>query len=181
MTRFLGILSALLVASAAAQAGPTPTATVDQLDTALLEIMHEGRATPFQQRYAQLAPVIQQAFDLPAILAASVGPRWNDLSPGDKDQLNQALFQFTVASYVANFNSYSGERFEVAPDTRAIGAEQVVSTRIVPTSGVLLDGTISRVAVQRSDFRSLLERSPSALVDSLQQKVRDLSGGAELQ
>ncbi len=43
---------------------------------------------------------------------------------------------------------------------------------------VLLDGSISRVAVQRSDFRSLLEGGPSALVDSLRRKVADLSGGA---
>ena len=71
---------------------------------------------------------------------------------------------------------------------RAIGADQVVSTTIVPTSGdavridyvmrqegaawkivdVLLDGTISRVAVQRSDFRGVLARGGApALIASL--------------
>jgi phospholipid transport system substrate-binding protein len=43
---------------------------------------------------------------------------------------------------------------------------------------VLLDGTISRVAVQRSDFRGLLaDGDASALVASLEQKIADLSGG----
>jgi phospholipid transport system substrate-binding protein len=44
---------------------------------------------------------------------------------------------------------------------------------------VLADGAISRVAVQRSDFRSLLMRGGApALAASLQQKTADLGGGA---
>jgi phospholipid transport system substrate-binding protein len=43
---------------------------------------------------------------------------------------------------------------------------------------VLLDGTISRVAVQRSDFRALLNQGgAAALIVSLQSKVADLAGG----
>jgi len=44
---------------------------------------------------------------------------------------------------------------------------------------VLLDGTISRVAVQRSDFRQIL-RSGGArgLISMLERKVADLSRGA---
>jgi phospholipid transport system substrate-binding protein len=44
---------------------------------------------------------------------------------------------------------------------------------------VLADGSISRVAVQRSDFRRLISRGGAqALIDSLNQKIADLSGGA---
>ena len=44
---------------------------------------------------------------------------------------------------------------------------------------VLLNGSISRVAVQRSDFRSLLDQgSASRLIANLQGKVAELSGGA---
>ena len=44
---------------------------------------------------------------------------------------------------------------------------------------VLLDGSISRVAVQRSDFRSLLNAGTAEpLIRSLRQKVAQLSGGA---
>ena len=50
------------------------------------------------------------------------------------------------------------------------GAWQVVD--------VLADGTISRVAVQRSDFRRLLRQGGSAaLVVSLQSKADQLAGG----
>jgi hypothetical protein len=45
----------------------------------------------------------------------------------------------------------------------------------------LLDGTISRVAVQHSDFRGLLGSGDAAnLIASLQRKAADLSGGSML-
>jgi phospholipid transport system substrate-binding protein len=44
---------------------------------------------------------------------------------------------------------------------------------------VLADGSISRVAVQRSDFRRLLSSGgATALIESLNRKISDLSGGA---
>ncbi len=44
---------------------------------------------------------------------------------------------------------------------------------------VLLDGTISRVAVQRSDFRDVLAQGgATALIASLERKAADLTGGA---
>jgi phospholipid transport system substrate-binding protein len=44
---------------------------------------------------------------------------------------------------------------------------------------VLADGSISQVAVQRSDFRRLVSRGGAqALIQSLNQKTNDLSGGA---
>ena len=44
---------------------------------------------------------------------------------------------------------------------------------------ILLDGTISRVALQRSDFSALLAQgNATQLIASLEQKVTTLSGGA---
>lgn len=205
MSRILAALAvvAALAATPAAQAAiPEAAAPIAALDSALEGVMKSGKATPFTERYAALAPVVQQAFDLDTILETSVGPRWQTFSPAEKQDIRAEFLRFTVASYVSNFNSYGGERFDISPDARSIGTnEQVVSTRIIPTSGdaaridyvmrpgtsgwravdVLLDGTISRIAVQRSDFRSLLEGGPTALLDSLRKKVADLSGGAQLQ
>ncbi len=192
---------AMAHAALAQAAVPEAAAPIAALDQALETAMHEGKATPFAQRYATLAPVVQQAFDLDTVLETSIGPRWQSFSPVEQQDIRSEFLKFTIASYVSNFNAFSGERFEISPDTRAIGTEQVVSTRIIPTSGdtaridyvmrqsqagwravdVLLDGTISRVAVQRSDFRSLLEGGPSALVDSLRKKVSVLSGGTGVQ
>jgi phospholipid transport system substrate-binding protein len=173
-------------------------APIQQLYDALLAVMKTSHA-PFDQRYNQLAPVIDAVFDLPAIMQASVGPSWNALSADQHSTLLTAFRRYTIATYVANFNSFDGQRFEVSPDTRALpNNDQVVTSRIISASGdshrldyvmrqtsgpwqvvdVLLDGTISRVAVQRSDFRHLLTQGGSAaLVVSLQSKVAQLSGG----
>jgi phospholipid transport system substrate-binding protein len=185
--------------ASARAADPPAAAPVAALDAALIEAMKAGRDTPFRDRYAALAPAIERAFDLPAILQVSVGPRWASLAPAIQAQLLHVFRRFTIASYVANFDTYDGERFEILPTTRSIGADQVVETRMVAGNGetirldyvmrdeggdwkavdVLMDGSISRVAVQRSDFRGLLGRGGAAdLIASLQRKVADLSGGA---
>ena len=196
-------LAALLAlcpaARAQAQAMEGLSAPIDALDQALLTAARNGRQA-FTDRYAALAPVVEHALDLPAILQTSVGPHWADLPAEQQQQLLSVFRTFTVASYVANFNKFNGEQIDLLPETRAVGQEQVVETQIVPSGGkpiridyvmregeagwqavdVLLDGSISRVAVQRSDFRALLGTggNADALIASLQKKVADLSGGA---
>ena len=133
------------------------------------------------------------------MLAASIGPSWNALPDDQKTSLRAAFRRYTVASYAANFDSYTGQTFQIAPAVRNIGdAGLIVQTRIVPTDGpttqldyvmrngpagwkvvdVLADGSISRVAVQRSDFRHLLTSGGvAALMAGLQHTIASLSGG----
>lgn len=185
------------LAGRAHAAEPDAVAPIEALDAALLAAMKAGKATPFPQRFNALAPAIDRAFDLPAILQASVGLKWAAIPPARQAELQTVFRQFTIASYTANFDSFGGERLELVPETRSIGADQVVATRLVPTSGeptrldyvmrrtasgwkavdVLLAASISRVAVQRSDFRSLVGEDGSGLLASLKKKVSDLSGG----
>ena len=173
-------------------------APIRQLVDGLVGIMKAGGGTPFPQRYAQLAPVVERTFDLPAILRESVGPAWDDILPPQQSMLMDAFRRYTIASYVNSFDEYDGQAFQVDTATRAVGADVVVQTRIVPRSGdtheldyvmrqtgggwravdVLADGSISRVAVQRSDFRRLLARGgAAALAKSLRTKSADLSDG----
>jgi phospholipid transport system substrate-binding protein len=191
----------LLAKGALADTTPADAvATVRQLNDALLAAMKAGKAAGFQGRYAILAPAVEQAFDLPAVLAVSVGPRWSSLPADQQGRLLDAFRRYTVASYVANFDSYSGQTFSVSPDARSLGAGQVVVQSHIASNGgadtdfgyvmrqtpagwkivdVLADGSISRVAVQRSDFRSVLASGGGdALVASLDRKTSDLSGGS---
>jgi phospholipid transport system substrate-binding protein len=185
-----------------ALADQAAVAPIKMLCDSLLRVMRAGTATPFAQRFAQLAPEIDRAFNLLVILQVSVGPAWSSLSPDHRAALLKAFRRYTIASYVNSFDNYNGQRFDVKPDTRSVASgEQVVQTRIVSASGesheldyvmrqssdawqavdVLADGSISRVAVQRSDFRRLVARGGGqALIDSLNQKTGDLSGGATL-
>jgi phospholipid transport system substrate-binding protein len=194
-----GILFISLAVPARAADDAAVIAPIKQLVDSLLQIMKAGVATPFTQRFNMLAPVVDRTFDMGAILQESVGAPWATLKPDDQAMLTQAFRRYTVATYVNNFDGFDGQRFQIEPTTRAVGNEQVVQTRIIPKSGdsheldyvmreggsgwravdVLADGSISRVAVQRSDFRRLLARGgPKALADSLHSKSVDLSDGS---
>ncbi len=172
---------------------------VSELYTGLQSIMRMGAGASFQQKFNTLAPVIDRVFDLEAILRTSVGLRWASLGEPAQQALFSIFRTFTIASYTANFGENGGERFEVLPETRAAASDLIVESRLIPSGGdpvrldyvmrpgtmgmrivdVLLNGSISRVAVQRSDFRSLLASgNANALIESLRQKVVTLSGGA---
>jgi phospholipid transport system substrate-binding protein len=184
---------------ARAAADPSVIEPIQHLCDALIQIMKLGASTPFAQRFQTLAPTIDTAFDLPLILQLSVGLGWGALPADQKAKLADAFRRYTIASYVNSFDSFTGQRFEVSSDTRSLSdGDQVVNTAIIPTSGdshkldyvmrhtpqgwkavdVLEDGTISRVAVQRSDFRQLLMNGAPALLKSLEQKTAELSGTA---
>jgi phospholipid transport system substrate-binding protein len=203
-----GLLGVLAVSAAAALSWPVradtapsgATGTIERFNNALLGSMKSGARTDFGHRFQALAPAVEQAFDLPAVLSVSVGPAWGGLAPDQQSRLLDAFRRYTVASYVANFDNFNGQTFTVSPEIRELGAGRVVvQSRITPVRGdaneldyvmqqtqagwkvvdVLAAGSISRVAVQRSDFRHLLSSGGSdALVSSLQRKISDLSGGA---
>ena len=198
-----GLLSCLgvvvfetIARSAAAQNTADVTAPVQQFYQALLVIMKAGRMTPFTQRFATLAPVLEKAFDLPAILRAAVGLGWSSFQQAQQQDVLTAFRRYTVATWVSNFDSYNGQQLSVLPALRRAGSAEVVQTKIAKPAGgtsvidyvmrqaagswkvtdVLLDGTISQVAVLRSDFSSLLSRGPLALAASLDKKAAELMG-----
>jgi len=186
---------AVMTGTAGAQADEV-SAPIQALNQGLTTAQKTGSA-PFPARYKALAPVIDQAFDLQQILQTIVGLRWSSIEAGQKARLLATFRAYTIASYVANFNSDSGDTIKILPETRSIGADRVVETEIVPRSGdttridyvmrsssgawraidVLEEGTISQAAVQRSDFRSLIASGADKLTASLQAKVDTLSGG----
>jgi phospholipid transport system substrate-binding protein len=196
----LAAVCAVAVSPCLAQAqAASPTAPIVALNAAMIAVMKAGDSTPFVQRYQMLAPAIDRGFDLPRIIAVSVGFYWSSLPQAQQQKLRQVFRSFIIANYVSNFHSYEGEVAAVAPATRAVGAQQVVTSTLTKPSGdvvridyvmgqtsggwqvqdILLDGTISRVAVQRSDFSALLAQGDATqLIASLEQKVATLSGGA---
>jgi phospholipid transport system substrate-binding protein len=194
----LGSAAALALGSKHAAAASEVTGPIEQLHAGLVVIMKAGKTAPFRERYDMIAPVVGGTFDLDAILRQVIGTRWALLPADQKAALEEAFRRYTTASYVVNFDNYSGERFEVVPAVRSIGGNRIVATRIVTLSGnihaldyvmrpesggwkivdVLVDGSISRVAAQRSEMRSVIADSGGAgLLVSLRQKTAELSGG----
>jgi phospholipid transport system substrate-binding protein len=192
-----GLAAVALDARARADAAG-PATPVLALNAGLDALRKAAPGTPFATLAATLTPVVQQAFNLEDVVKATVGLRYANLPDDQKTALLQVFTDYTVASYVANFAGDATDRFVVDPQTRAVGEEQVVTSRIVPASGaatrldyvvrqgpagwrivdVLIDGSISQVAVQRSDFRSLLgANSAERLIASLRRKTASLAAG----
>jgi phospholipid transport system substrate-binding protein len=190
--------TAAVLGTAPASIASETTAPVEQLHAGLIEIMKAGKSVSFRQRYDKIAPVISRTFDLEAIVRQVIGLRWTSLPPEQQAALTDAFRRYTIASYVANFDGYSGERFELLPTVTAVGNDRVVKTRILWASGqahtlayvmrqtangwriadVLADGSVSRVAAQRSEVRSVLaDGGGTGLLVSLRRKTAELSGG----
>jgi phospholipid transport system substrate-binding protein len=208
LTRRALLLSAatlLAMGVAGSLVQPVLAQTADPLDQPLRELyaaleaaMRTGRSAPFPQRFDALAPVVDQVFDLETVLKVSVGLRWDNMDPAERARLLTAYRRFTIATYVANFDKYDGEHFNILPGTRDSGSDRIIGTEIINGDDhvrldyvmrdvkgswravdVLLEGSISRVAVQRSDFRKILANGDvDALIASLHRKVADLSDGA---
>jgi len=174
-----------------ALAATDPQETVRSFYGALLANMKDGRMLGEGGRYARLAPVTDRTFDILAMTRLAIGPSWAKLSPSQQQQLVAAFAHYVAATYADQFDSYSGEQLEVI-GTRPYGADILVQTHIVKANGdktrldylmrqdqgvwrisdVYLDGSISQLAVHRSEFHSILQREGvDGLVVALNRKV----------
>jgi phospholipid transport system substrate-binding protein len=190
--RIVGVYLAALLAVALftprmASAAADPQESVSAFYGVLLSNMRNGRTLGESGRYARLAPVVDRTFDIPSMTRLAVGPAWATLTPGQQQQLITAFAHYVAATYADRFDTYSGEQLQVAGE-RPYGSDLVVQTRIVKSNGettrldylmrqgrisdVYLDGTISQVAVHRSEFHSILQREGiEGLVAALSRKV----------
>jgi phospholipid transport system substrate-binding protein len=185
-------LSFVAAISAAAAALPVnPQDSVRSLYDTLLSTMKDGRTLGQSGRYARLAPAVGRLFDVPLMARLAIGPSWAMLSPTQQQQVTEAFGHYISATYADRFDSYSGEQLQVTGE-QPYGAEVIVQTKIVKSTGdsvnlnyrvrenggywqiadVYLDGTISQLAMQRSEFHSILQREGvDGLVMALNRKV----------
>jgi phospholipid transport system substrate-binding protein len=191
----LGVIT-VMIALARVAAASEVSAPIEQLDAGLLEVMKAGKATPFQSRCDVLAPLVVRALDLEFILQSAVGAAWASLPPDQQTALRAAFQRYSIAKYVANFEDFPGDRFELLPPTA--GGDAVVRVKILPGSpgdqahvlgymmrqtaegwkavDVTADG-ISVVAVQQAEFRAVMAMGGIAhLLAGLQQKASELAG-----
>ncbi len=189
-----------LILTAPAMAVTPETAPVTALDSALIATMKAGSAgKDYTARYNALDPVVMQSFNMAQVEQDSVGFLWSTLPAAQQQQLAGLFEQFTVASYVSQFAAYGGQTLQLLPNEKSLGDKKIVETQLVPADGgtpteldyvvsdegkgwqitdVLLNGTISQVAIHASDFASLVSSGDaSQLIAALKSKIATLSGG----
>jgi phospholipid transport system substrate-binding protein len=178
--------------------GGGPREVVDRLDAALLEVLKGGETLGYQGRFDRLKPVMQQVFDMPFMAEKSIGLHWKKLSEADRTRWIALFADFTVANYAANFDRFTGQRFEVLDEEAAASDTRLVRTRVVTPGAesvelayrlrdggdrwaivdVFLNGTVSELALRRSDYASVLEREGfEGLFASIRRKIDDLAAG----
>ena len=192
-------LALLLALGIFAKSGATLTAgpqdNVRSFYATLLATMKDGRTLGQSGRYARLAPVVDRVFDVSSMTRLAIGPTWATLSPARQQQLVDAFRHYVAATYADRFDSYSGQQLQVTGE-RPYNADVIVQTKIVESdddtttldylmhqnqgswqiSDVYLDGTISQLAIQRSEFHSIIRREGvDGLLMALNRKV-DLLG-----
>ena len=96
----------------------------------LLITMKDGPMLGESGRYARLAPVVGQLFDVPLMTRLAVGPSWAMLSPMQQQKVTDAFAHYITATYADRFDSYSGEQLQVIGE-QSSGSEVIVQTRII--------------------------------------------------
>jgi phospholipid transport system substrate-binding protein len=188
----LALLLATSISAMANAALPAnPQESVRTFYDTLLTTMKDGRTLGQSGRYARLAPVIGRLFDVPLMARLAVGPSWATLSPAQQQQVTEAFGHYIAATYADRFDSYSGEQLQVTGE-QPYGAGVIVQTKITQLKGdsvslnyrlrenagswqiadVYMDGSISQLATQRSEFHSILQREGvDGLITALNRKV----------
>ncbi len=182
-------------ARAEGEAGDPAVKPVRAFYDSLLSVMKQAKELGVRGRYDKLSAPIRSTFDLAAMTRIAVGADWNAIPPGEQTALIDNFTRLTIATYASRFDGYSGERFEVEPESEARATGRMVHTKLFQSNGepvtlnyllrdsggtwrvvdVYLTGTISELATRRSEFAAILKSGgPSALVDSLRQKTEAL-------
>jgi phospholipid transport system substrate-binding protein len=175
--------------AAAAPSTEGARAPIDGFYAALDASMKAGDSLTPAARRQKLSPVVGQTFDLPLMAAKVLGRHWRALPPADQKRWIDAFTGLTVKTYADQFDEDTGLVFEVGAVQAAPGGTALVRTnlkraddapvaidyRLRPVAGgwrvidIFLNGTVSELALRRSEYTSVLERDGFAkLVTTLQ-------------
>lgn len=193
---FAASLALAILTGQAAALAPDPEDSVRSLYDTLLGTMKQGRILGESGRFARIEPVIHRLFDIPFMARLAVGASWSTLSPAQQQQVTAAFGNYISATYAERFDNYAGQQMEVAGHQPS-GSGVIVRTRIVKSSGeavsieylmrqndgawqitdVYLDGSISQLATQRSEFAAIMRREGfDGLLATLNRKISLLTG-----
>ncbi len=189
----VSILVVLLFPAPAASAADTPSATVERLNAALLEVMQQAEDLGFAGRYAKLEPTLTEIFDFPGMARVTLGGEWSTLSDAQQAAFTQAFADYSVAVFAHRFDGFSGERFEILGEQEARRGTVLVRNQIVKSDGeaveinylaqpqddgswrivdTILGGTASELAARRREYSNIIRKlGIEALIQSLKDKI----------
>jgi phospholipid transport system substrate-binding protein len=174
-----------------------PTRVVDALHENLISVMKDAETLGYDGRFERLEPVINELFDIPFMAEKSIGRHWKTVNEENRTHLLATFERFTVANYAGRFTGYSGQFFETFKEQASKHGTVLVYSQLVSGNGetvqlnyrlrpagddgwkiidVLLNGTVSELALRRSEYSSLIQREGfAALMSALNERIDDLA------
>jgi phospholipid transport system substrate-binding protein len=193
-----GAVCALVHSTVVLAGDPPATRVIANLNAALLDALQHAEQLGYQGRYDKIGPAVDAAFDVALMAEKSIGKYWKPLSDTERTKWVALFREFMIANYAGNFDHFSGQRFEISGEEPSQNDTQVVHAKLVNPGGddtelnyrlhdtasgprivdVYLKGTVSELALRRSDYTSVLERDGfDGLVTTVRTKVADLASG----
>ena len=179
----------------------TPGDVIDAFHAELIAVMQNAESWDYATRRDKLAPHVTSDFDSAFMSRAAVGPpNWKSFSKEQQGELTATFREFTLANYAARFNGYSGQEFEQVDEQDVRNKFKFVKTRLVKAGSdnvridylmrlkgevwvivdVFLDGTVSELALRRSEFAPVLKKQGyDGLIAMLKAKIADLEAGGD--
>ncbi len=175
---------------------PLPAvAVIENFHGTLLSVMKEK--VDYRTRYNRLSSVIEKSFDLAFVSKTVLGRYWETLKPEEQSTFTQVFSKLSIATYAANFDTYSGETFKVVSEKETGSGLREVKTKLVKSNGeevslnymlhlvgkewrvinVIAEG-VSDLALKRADYTSFLKtKGFSALIAKLNEKIAQYAHG----
>ena len=171
------------------------TEVVEKLHATLLAVMKDGDKIGYPGRYDQLAPVIKSSFDMPFVSRTVLGKYWETFNNEQRSRFVEAFTQLSIATYAANFDRYSGERFKTISEQNVSGGRILVQSQLIKSNGgqvqldyllhrtdsqwrivnIIAEG-VSDLALKRADYSAFLKsKGFDALLKKLNEKINQYS------
>ncbi|HXK25096.1 MAG TPA: ABC transporter substrate-binding protein [Myxococcota bacterium] len=200
------VAAAALSIGSAAPADPAATEpaasgasqAIDGLHAALLDVMKNAQSLGYEGRAAKLTPAIPRYFDVPFMAEKSVGVYWEKATEAERKRYLDAFLRFMVANYAGQFDSWTGQSFQTLGEDPARMDTKIVRSKLIDPGDedvelnyrmhqvdgtwkiidVYLDGTVSELALRRSEFSGIVKRENfDALIAALDEKIAKLAAG----
>ena len=191
-------IAVLIFMPLASRADETATKVVERLNAAIREVLPKAQELGYEGRFQRLKPALEQAFDVEFMAEKSLGKHWKELKDEQKKAWVDAFRDFMVATYAANLDKDTGQKFELIGEEKAEHDTTLVKGRVVDPAATPFDLTyrlhptpkgpriidvqfknsVSELALRRADFTSLVARDGfDALLTTIRSRIADLAAG----
>lgn len=183
--------------AAAVTAPSGAVAVTEAFNGELIELLRASDSLDHAGRVDRLSPALSGNFDLDFMAAKVLGRRWKALSPEEQARWREGFTQLMTANYAGRFVGWADQSFTTLDEQEAGHGTVLVRTRLhVPGEeedvaldyrlrevdgswriiDVFLNGTVSELALRRSEYSSVLKRDGfEALIASVQRKRDELA------